>query len=91
MNPEIKRYLENPDLIDGPTFVKLMEEFGIKRQDLGIRSRNYIYMLRRGDRRPSRELIMKLIHLIEGRIRVVAPGGGFEPPTTGLTAPRSTG
>ncbi len=89
LDPELEKYIQNPLLMDGPTFVKLMKKFDIKRQELGI-SRNYVYMLRKGLRKPSFEIVQRLINIIKER-NYVAPGGGFEPPTTGLTARRSTG
>ena len=70
--------------LSGPEFVQLMEKYGIKPSELGIKS-NYKNMLKHGKRKPSKQLIIKLMSLIqkiEGK-ETMTPGGGLEPPTTG--------
>ena len=60
-------------LSDPKIFVQVMEEHGIKPKDLGI-SRNYKYLLKKGERKPSKALIEKLYNLIYNkRARVGGP------------------
>ena len=49
--------------ISGPEFVELMERHGIRPRDLGI-TPAYKAQLKRGLRRPSRQLIEKIFELI---------------------------
>ncbi len=49
--------------LSGPEFVRLMEEHGIRPSDLGIKP-NYKYMLKKGERKPSRDLVLKLYKLV---------------------------
>jgi hypothetical protein len=78
-------------------FVKLVDEYGIKPSDLGI-SPNYLYMIRKGYRKPSRELVKRLLELIEGKgAEGVAPSAvgvvdrpGFEPGTSRMPTERSS-
>ena len=76
--------------LSGSEFVQLMEKYRIKPSELGITS-HYKLMLKRNERRPSRDLVIKLYKRVKEIEGELAPGGGFEPPTTGLTARRSTG
>ena len=74
---------------DPKKFVELMEKYDIKPRDLGITSR-YKMMIRKGERKPSRELVVSLVELVNQRIeRVVAGPRGFEPRTSGLGGRRS--
>ncbi len=68
--------------MDGEEFYMLIKKHDIKPRQLGV-SYNYIRKICKYGRKPSGKLIHKLETL-------VAPGGGLEPPTTGLTARRST-
>ncbi len=63
MNPGKDPGLDPRKLLDPIVFVQVMEEYGIKPKDLGI-SRNYKYLLKKGERRPSKQLVEKLINLI---------------------------
>ena len=54
--------------ISGPEFVELMERYGIKPMDLGIKPR-YKNMLKRGERRPSKELVDRLMKLIGSKTK----------------------
>ena len=45
-----------------------MERYGIKPKDLGIKPR-YKNMLKRGERRPSKELVDRLMKLIESKTK----------------------
>ncbi len=59
VNPRILR--ENPHL-----FIKLMERYGIKPKDIGI-TPVYKSQIKSGYRKPSTELCIRLLRLIEGR------------------------
>ena len=51
-------------MLSSPGFVRLMEEYGIKPKDLGIKPR-YKLMLKRGERKPSVDLVERLYALIK--------------------------
>ena len=59
--------------LTGPEFVRLMERYGIKPKDLGITSA-YKCQLKHGLREPSKELVEKLLKLIEEKKE--GEGGG---------------
>jgi len=69
-------------------FIELVERYGIKPSDLGITS-NYLYKIRKGERKPSSELYNRLVELIrkiEGKFEGDTPSmvdrPGFEPGTS---------
>ncbi len=75
---------ELPDL-SGPEFVALMERYGIRPKDLGI-TPAYKAQLKRGLRKPSKELIEKLMKIMNEvaagpRLgRAAGPRGPYCPP-----------
>ena len=78
--------------LSGPEFVKLMEQYGIRPKDLGITS-NYKCRLAKGERKPSKELIMKLMKIIESKRSEgvgVVDRPGFEPGTSRMPTARSS-
>ncbi|GAY26555.1 hypothetical protein ATG_17590 [Desulfurococcaceae archaeon AG1] len=63
--------------MDGSKFVELMENCGVKPKDLGI-DPTYKLKLKKGERRPSKELVEKLLELCKEMRRP-----GFEPGIAG--------
>ena len=74
--------------ITGPEFVEIMEQYGIKPSELGI-SRSYKNKLKKGERKPSRQLIAKLMERI-GNEKMLVDRPGFEPGTSRMPTERST-
>ena len=66
-------------------FLYLVDKCKIKPKDLGISS-NYLYKIRKGLKKPSQDLIRKVIMLCN---ESMGPRG-FEPRTTGAQAPHSS-
>ena len=64
--------------LSGPEFVESMEKYRIKPKDLEI-SRVYKMILKRGDRKPSKELVEKLIEKINSLAAGPRLGGAAGP------------
>ena len=74
--------------MDGPKFVELMENCGVKPKDLGI-DPTYKLKLKKGERRPSKELVEKLLDLCKDNVNIaMVRRPGFEPGISGLEGRR---
>ncbi len=82
--------LDPGSLESGPEFVRIMELYGIRPKDLGISSR-YKLMLKRGEKRPSKQLIEKLLQLINLKNTKTRTGSGGRLAWTRTPAPQAGG